>query len=85
LPPVGQFSLVGEQGPELAYFGSQARIFSNDELKAALSGKDSGAMQSPVAVTMNISTPDVGSFRRSQGQVAAELGRMIRSGQARQT
>ncbi len=81
----GQFSLVGEAGPEIAFFGSPARIFSNDDLQELVSGGASNQGARPVKVTMNITTPDVGSFRRSQSQVAAELGRMIRQGQARQT
>ena len=35
----------------------------------------------PVHITMNISTPDVDSFRRSQGQVAAQLSRAVARGQ----
>ena len=84
-PPVGQFSLVGEAGPELAFFGSPARIFSNTDLKELIAGGASNQGTRPVNVTMNISTPDAGTFRRSQSQVSAEIGRMIRQGQARQT
>jgi len=59
---------------------------TKDDLNDALANSGPGAQSGrPVTVTMNIQTPDVGSFRRSQGQVAAELGRMIRQGQARQT
>jgi len=35
----------------------------------------------PVNVVMNISTPDADGFRRSQGQIAAQLGRAIGRGQ----
>lgn len=35
----------------------------------------------PVIVTMNITTPDVDGFRRSQGQVAAQLNRAVARGQ----
>ena len=31
----------------------------------------------PVTVVMNITTPDVGGFRRSQGQIAAEAARAL--------
>ena len=34
-----------------------------------------------VNVTMNIQTPDVQGFQRSQGQIAAQLGRMLNHGQ----
>ena len=33
-----------------------------------------------VSVVMNIQTPDVEGFRRSQGQIAAQLGRVIGRG-----
>jgi phage-related minor tail protein len=32
-------------------------------------------------VTINISTPDVAGFRRSQSQIAAEVGRLLARGQ----
>jgi phage-related minor tail protein len=35
----------------------------------------------PVQVIMSISTPDVQGFRRSQSQIAAEMGRAIGRGQ----
>lgn len=35
----------------------------------------------PVSVVMNISTPDAASFQRSQGQIAAQLGRALARGQ----
>lgn len=70
LPPVGQFSLVGERGPEVAFFGSAARVFSNEDLQEALSGAGRGQA---VNVTFNIATPDVGGFRRSAPQIAAEF------------
>jgi hypothetical protein len=34
-----------------------------------------------VNVVMNISTPDVQGFRRSQSQIAAQMGRVLGSGQ----
>ncbi|MFE7624239.1 peptidoglycan DD-metalloendopeptidase family protein [Streptomyces sp. NPDC057509] len=33
-PPVGQFSLVGENGPELAYFSSPAQVISNTDTRS---------------------------------------------------
>jgi hypothetical protein len=39
------WSLVGEQGPELAHFGSPARIYTADQTRAALYG-GGGAVQS---------------------------------------
>ena len=62
----GQFGVVGERGPELAFAGnSPMHIMPN------------GAGMSPVSVTMNINTPDAPSFRQSQGQIAADMARSI--------
>jgi hypothetical protein len=62
----GQFGVVGERGPELAFAGnSPMHIMPN------------GAAMSPVSVTMNINTPDAPSFRQSQGQIAADMARSI--------
>jgi len=33
--------------------------------------------QPPVTVVMNITTPDTGGFRQSQGQIAADAARAI--------
>lgn len=60
----GQFGVVGERGPELAFAGSQPmQIMPN-----------AGAQ---VTVNMNIQTPDVQSFRKSQGQIAADMARSV--------
>ena len=60
----GKFGVVGENGPELAFAGSQPmQIMPN-----------AGA---PVTVNMNIQTPDVQSFRKSQGQIAADMARSV--------
>ncbi len=62
----GQFGVVGERGPELAFAGnSPMNIMPN------------GMMPAPVNVSMNIHTPDAGSFRQSQGQIAADMARSI--------
>ena len=34
-----------------------------------------------VNVVMNITTPDVTGFQRSQGQIAAQMGRLLTQGQ----
>ncbi|MCH2547465.1 MAG: tape measure protein [Alphaproteobacteria bacterium] len=60
----GQFGVVGERGPELAFAGN-----------SPLSIMPNGA--APVTVNMNIQTPDVQSFRQSQGQLAADMARSI--------
>lgn len=53
--------LVGERGPELFIPQAAGRIQNHASLHA------------PVAVTMNISTPDAASFRASQTQIAAAM------------
>jgi hypothetical protein len=44
-------------------------------------GVSSRAISSPVNVTFNVSTPDVASFRQSEGQLAAMLSRTVGAGQ----
>ncbi len=46
-------------------------------------GVRAGGGGRPVNVVMNISTPDVQGFRRSQSQIAAQMGRVLGSGQRR--
>jgi hypothetical protein len=41
----------------------------------------SGGGGRPVSVTMNVSTPDAESFRRSEAQVSAALARAVSRGQ----
>lgn len=62
----GQFGVVGERGPELAFAGS-----------SPLNIMPNGAGRSPVTINMNVQTPDVQSFRRSQSQIAADMARSI--------
>lgn len=62
----GQFGVVGERGPELAFAGAQPmQIMPN------------GGGAAPVNVTMNIQTPNAQSFRQSQNQIAADMARSI--------
>jgi phage-related minor tail protein len=70
----GQTGLMGEAGPEAIMplaRGADGR----------LGVQASGAASRPVQVVMNISTPDVEGFRRSESQIAAHLGRLIARGQ----
>lgn len=62
----GQFGVVGENGPELAFAGSSPLNIMPNGMGAA-----------PVTVNMNVQTPDVQSFRQSQGQLAADMARSI--------
>ena len=70
--PQGGLGLAGEAGPEAILplaRGSDGRL-----------GIRAGGSGGAVHVTMNISTPDVAGFRRSQSQVAAEMNRAIQRG-----
>jgi hypothetical protein len=64
----GQFGVVGERGPELAFAGnSPLNILPNQ----AMAG---GA---PITINMSVQTPDVRSFRQSQSQIAADMARQM--------
>ncbi|MCZ4354195.1 phage tail tape measure protein [Roseovarius aestuarii] len=72
-PMRGGTGLMGEAGPEAIMplaRGADGKL-----------GVRAGGGSSAVNVVMNISTPDAGSFQRSQGQIAAQLGRAIGRGQ----
>ncbi|WP_336487293.1 phage tail tape measure protein [Methylobacterium nigriterrae] len=72
-PMRGGAGLMGEAGPEAILplrRGSDGRL-----------GVAAGAAGRPVAVTVNIATPDVAGFRRSEAQVAAALARAVARGQ----
>jgi len=66
----GQSYLVGEQGPELFTPAGNGAITAN----AALSSQRA-------QVTVNITTPDAGSFLKSKAQVAAMLAKAVGQGQ----
>lgn len=63
----GQFGIVGERGPELAFAGSRPMQISPNN-------------SAPVTVNMNIQTPDVQGFRQSQSQITADMARAIERG-----
>ncbi|RFP87613.1 phage tail tape measure protein [Rhodobacteraceae bacterium 63075] len=70
-PMRGGTGLMGEAGPEAIMpltRGSDGKL-----------GVRAEASQ-PVSITMNISTPDVEGFRRSQSQIAAQMGRVLARG-----
>lgn len=71
-PMRGGLGLMGEAGPEAIM-----------PLARGADGKLGVRSQgsSPVNIVMNISTPDVQGFQRSQGQIAAQLGRALGRGQ----
>lgn len=72
-PMRGATGLMGEAGPEAIM---PLRRGADGRLGVAAPG--SGGR--PINVTMNISTPDVAGFQRSQSQMAAQLGRVLARG-----
>ncbi|MFD0859564.1 phage tail tape measure protein [Roseovarius aquimarinus] len=71
-PMRGGTGLMGEAGPEAIM-----PLARGPDGKLGVRGGGGGA----VNVVMNISTPDSEGFRRSQGQIAAQLSRAIGRGQ----
>ncbi|MEQ9693229.1 phage tail tape measure protein [Shimia sp. SDUM112013] len=72
-PMRGGIGLMGEAGPEAIMplsRGSDGKL----GVRAAGGGR-------PINVVMHIQTPDVEGFRRSQGQMAAQMGRILGRGQ----
>lgn len=72
-PMRGATGLMGEAGPEAIMplaRGPDGRL-----------GVSTGGQQRPVTVVMNISTPDVQGFQRSQSQIAAQALRALSRGQ----
>lgn len=72
-PMRGGTGLMGEAGPEAIMPLSRG---ADGKLGVRAEGSSR-----PVQVVMNISTPDVDGFRRTQSQIAAQMGRAIRQGQ----
>ena len=70
-PMRGGVGLMGEAGPEAIMPLARGA-------DGSLGVRAAGARS--VTVNMNITTPDVEGFRRSQGQIAAQVGRMIARG-----
>lgn len=68
----GTIGLMGEAGPEAILPLARG---PDGRLGVAASGGDRA-----VSVTINITTPDVEGFRRSQSQIAAEMGRLLARG-----
>ena len=72
-PTAGGLALAGEAGAEAILpleRGGDGRL-----------GVRASAGARPVAVTVNVTTPDVDGFRRSEAQVAASIARAIARGQ----
>ncbi len=71
-PMRGGTGLMGEAGPEAIM-----PLSRGPDGKLGVRAQSGSA---PVSVVMNIQTPDAESFRRSRGQIAAQLGRAIGRG-----
>ncbi len=71
-PMRGGIGLMGEAGPEAIM-----PLARGADGKLGVRGGGGGT----VNVVMNISTPDVAGFQRSQGQIAAQMSRAIGRGQ----
>ena len=72
-PMRGATGLMGEAGPEAIMplaRGADGRL-----------GVQAAGSARPVTVVMNITTPDVQGFQRSQSQIAAQAQRMLARGQ----
>lgn len=72
-PMRGGIGLMGEAGPEAILplaRGADGRL-----------GVQAGGGARPVSVVMNITTPDVKGFERSQSQIAAQAARALARGQ----
>jgi phage-related minor tail protein len=73
-PMRGGSGLMGEAGPE-------AIMPLTRGADGSLGVKVAGGASRPVNVVMNISTPDAEGFRKSQTQIAAQVGRALSRGQ----
>ncbi|MAY85624.1 phage tail tape measure protein [Arenibacterium halophilum] len=70
-PMRGGFGLMGEAGPEAIMPLARGR-----DGKLGVRGNGGGGVQ----VVMNVQTPDVQGFQRSQGQIAAQMSRALSRG-----
>lgn len=71
-PMRGGMGLMGEAGPEAIMPLARG---ADGKLGVAAQGGSA-----PVHITMNIATPDVQGFRRSQSQIAAQMSRALSRG-----
>ena len=70
----GNTGLMGEAGPE-------AIMPLTRGPDGSLGVRAQGGGGQAVNITMNVTTPDVQGFRRSQGQIAAQMSRAMQRGQ----
>lgn len=74
-PMRGATGLMGEAGPEAIM---PLRRGADGRLGVAA---ERGGAGRAVSVTINVSTPDVAGFQRSQSQIAAQMGRLMARGE----
>jgi phage-related minor tail protein len=72
-PLAGGFGLAGEAGPEAIMPLARA---SDGSLGVAMAGSPA-----PANVTVQIATPDIGSFRRSEAYLTGQIARAVTRGQ----
>ena len=73
-PMRGGTGLMGEAGPEAIMPLSRGP-------DGKLGARASGSSAAPVHVVVNIQTPDVAGFQRSQSQIAAQMSRALSRGE----
>jgi phage-related minor tail protein len=66
MPPMGKVSVVGENGPELFVPKSSGTIVPNNQIK-----------QGNTQISVVINAKDIGSFRHSEPQIAAQMQRAL--------
>jgi tape measure domain-containing protein len=69
MPPMGKVSVVGERGPELFVPKSAGTIIPNNQIK-----------QGNTQVNVTVYAKDLGSFRHSETQIAAQMQRALNRG-----
>jgi len=74
-PMARGYGLMGEAGPEAVL---PLKRLASGRLGVEAAGRPARPVTgTPVTVVMNITTPDVGGFRASQGQLAAQAARAM--------
>jgi hypothetical protein len=69
--------IAGLQPDEIPAILKRGEAVLTEKQVAAMGDQRQGDGGRPVTVVMNITTPDAGGFRRSQGQIAAEAARAM--------
>lgn len=73
----GRAYLVGEQQPEVFVPRQSGSILNQQQLVAALAGAGGAQQPAVINISLNVNAQDAGSFRRSAGQLAGEVGTHI--------